>query len=149
MIRQIKHYPSLLLIASIYEANWYELEKNSIKLINSLSKDKSSYTDREGYFITRGRGVKLQGGQPDSVSDLRMQKREDNVSEYARKTNELLRQKPYVHFCCALPQRLKGFFDDELQAPNKMDIRYLFGNFTYLENKEKIREIFLKCLRPK
>ncbi|MBD3311792.1 MAG: hypothetical protein GF349_04890 [Candidatus Magasanikbacteria bacterium] len=147
MIKKISHYPSLLVVCSAHEAMWYKIMENKIKLIKKKRIKKSRYSDKEGFFFTRGRGKRLQGGRPDSLSDLRAQERDDNLKKFAEMTDSILKKNDFVHLCCALPQRFKDIFLNYIESDSG-NFKFNYGNYTNVSGQDEVMKIFKTCLRP-
>jgi len=134
------HYPSLFLLLNVHEAVWYRVEENKVEEVASYKDEKDSYEDHEGQF---GRS----GGEPDVLNAQTKNEQVHNFREIATKTATIWKENGYVHLTCALHERLKNQFLDELKKVlNDVSPKLIFGNRTKAGKKE-VLEMFQDSLK--
>ena len=144
MVEISEKNPSLFLLSSGHEAEWYEVRGNKVNLVASIKTEKIVYSDRERPG-TRSGGIM---GGTDLTSDKKEEEEMDHLKQVVEKSLALWKMGDYEYFACALPAQYKNMLGAIHKVTTEEKFKYLAGNFSHTP-KGKISDLFARCLLAK
>lgn len=140
------HYPSLFVILNSHEAKWQRLTEDRAEQIHTVAYEKEKFSDHEGLMESSGRNSS-HAGTTDDTNKQREHEAAANIADIAKQTVGYWKAEDFVHLVCAVPKDLKNLVAEEFaKALPGVEIKYVLGNFTYLD-QGAARELFQKSLK--
>lgn len=146
---KFNHYPSLFLVADDEEAKWFKVEKDSLKLIDSIVDRHNVYSDREAEFKTRASGKTIRSGAPEFENRREREHIHRHAKRIEEKTLEMIRDNKdaYMHVVLVEPERYLSHMQSMLvHKLGARDIRAVAGEFIHSSTQE-LRHVFEEVLK--
>lgn len=128
-------YPILIFTTNNYQAKWFKIDKNKknkLQEIDRIFDEKEIYSDAEGMFKIRGRGVTVRSGSVEDWNEERRHEFKEHLKKCIIKTRELWNNGAYRKCIVVTPPIIKNQVIDALHyyIPH-LTFDYISGNFLH------------------
>lgn len=146
----MEHYPALIVAVNGIRARWFVISQDRMIVAAGMRDTMDRYTDREGFFLTRGHGFTMRSGEPDVMSARRLFHTRAHLARAAEETAALWRSGSYAHCVVMAPASYRRLFVARITHAGVPAgaVRIADGNVVN-ESADRIRHRFQQSLLPR